>query len=156
MIRVSSFNININMGFHTRIDESLRTTNLRRIRIKTDPSKVANNEDFKNVEGYEGYILGECRGMLKVLVLAPDMPIMDIPPEVLEHIYDDQVGDVLSEFKNYAKEYLIKNKNKKQNDPVFVNIDNSSEYNEIESFLKQGGVSDEELSKIYREFIERE
>jgi ABC-type sulfate transport system substrate-binding protein len=84
------------------------------------------------------------------------MPIMDIPPEMLEHIYDEQTTDILNEFKNYIKEYLVKNKNKKQNDPVLQNIDNSTEYNEIEAFLKQNGVEGDELNKVYREFIERE
>jgi hypothetical protein len=156
MIRVSRFNINNIMCFHSRIYESLRTTNLKRVRIKTDPSKVASNEDFENVEGYEGYILGEALGRLRVLVLAPNMPIMDVPPEMLEHIYDEQTTDILNEFKNYIKEYLVKNKNKKQNDPVLQNIDNSTEYNEIEAFLKQNGVEGDELNKVYREFIERE
>jgi len=156
MIRVNRFNININMGFHGRINESLKTTNLKRIRIKTDPSKVASNEDFKNIEGYEGYILGEALGKMRILVLTPDMPIMDVPPEMLEHIYDDQITDILNEFKHYAKEYLVKNKYKKQNDPVFQNIDNSAGYEDIEAFLKQNGVDGDELNRVYREFIERE
>jgi hypothetical protein len=75
---------------------------------------------------------------------------------MLEHIYDEQTTDILNEFKNYIKEYLVKNKNKKQNDPVLQNIDNSTEYNEIEAFLKQNGVEGDELNKVYREFIERE
>lgn len=150
------FNINICMGFHHIIKESLKTTNLRRIRIKTDPSKVANNEDFKHVEGYEGYILGENAGKLKILVLAPDMPLMDIPPELLEHIYDEQESDYFNDFKQHCIQYMIKNKNKKENDPVFANISSSSDFSDIESFLKQNGVNDQELANIYRGFLEHD
>lgn len=144
------------MAFHTAINESLRSTHLKRIRIKTDPSKVASHEDFKNVEGYEGYILSESAGRLRILVLAPDMPIMDIPPEMLEHIHDDHIADSLNDFKNYVKEFLKTNKNKKENDPVFSNIDNANQYGEIESFLKQNGIAEEDLNSIYRGFIEHE
>lgn len=148
-------NINIIMAFHSNINESLRKTSLRRIRIKTDPSKVANHEDFKNVEGYEGYILSENLGKLKILVLAPDMPIMDIPPEALEHIYHDQHNDVIFDFKNFAKSYLA-SKGIKQNDPVLTQIDNALEYGEIETFLKQAGLSEKELNDVYRQFIDHE
>jgi len=144
------------MGFHKLLSESLRTTNLRRIRIKTDPSKVTNTEDFRDIEGYEGFILSECMGKLRVLVLAPDMPIMDIPPEMLEHIYDEQSVDVFSEFKQYAKSCLRDRKNTKENDPVFVNIDNSQNYSEVETFLRQGGLTEQDLNSLYREFIEHE
>lgn len=144
------------MGFHKALRESLRTTNLKRIRIKTDPSKVANNEDFKNVEGYEGFILGESMGKLKILILAPDMPIMDIPPEMLEHMHQEHDVDVLTSLKEHCKEFLIKSKNKKQDDPVFANIDNSNCLSDVEVFLKQNGVTAEELNTLYRGFIGNE
>ena len=145
MLSITAFNINIIMGFHKLLSESLRVTNLKRIRIKTDPSCVANTEDFTNVEGYEGYILRECMGKLRVLVLAPDMPIMDIPPEMLEHINDESSTDMLVEFKEFAKKYMTAIKKKQLDDPVYANIDNSHEYKDVEAFLKQNGLTEQEL-----------
>jgi hypothetical protein len=156
MLSITAFNINIIMGFHKTLKESLNTTNLKRIRIKTDPLKVANNKDFKNVEGYEGFILSESMGRFKILVLAPDMPIMDIPPEMLEHMHQEHDVDVLTSLKNHCKEFLMKSKNKKQDDPVFANIDNSNCLGDVETFLKQNGVTTEELNGLYRGFIENE
>jgi len=156
MLSITAFNINIIMGFHKLLNESLRITNLKRIRIKTDPSCVANTEDFTDVKGYEGYILRECMGKLRVLVLAPDMPIMDIPPEMLEHINDERGADMLVEFKEYAKKYMTAVKKKQLDDPVYANIDNSSEYRDVEVFLKQNGLTEQELNDLYRGFIEHE
>jgi len=144
------------MGFHWLVKESLDSTSLKRIRVKTDPSQTAGIEDFKHIQGYEGFILRECQGKLRVLILAPDMPIVDIPPEMLEHMYDEQQNDVFTGFKDYCKEYLIKEKNKKNNDPAFTNIDNSKDYGEVELFLKQNGVQEEDLNNLYRKFIENE
>jgi len=144
------------MSFHKLINESLKNTNLKRIRIKTDPSKVKNNEDFKNIEGYEGYILGENLGKLKILVLSHEMPTLEIPEDMLQHMYDENKIDVFKEFKECCKKFLIKNKNKKEGDPIFVQIDNTNNYSDLESFLKQSSITEPEITNIYREFIEND
>ncbi|NBP00757.1 MAG: hypothetical protein EBU90_11620 [Proteobacteria bacterium] len=148
------------MGFHNIINESLKTTKLVRIRIKTDPSKVQDNVDFKNIEGYEGYILKENKGTLKILVLNPEMSIADVTPEMIDYIANDNAGsgeiDVLNQFKENAKVFLKQTKNKKEQDPAFCNIDNSSTFEDVESFLLQNGLSEKELNSLYRQFIENE
>jgi len=143
------------MPFHLYISESLKNTNLRRIRIKTDPSKVKNNEDFKNIEGYEGYILGESKGFLKILILTPDMPLMDVPPEIIEHINDEHNIDYMNNFKEFCKKYL-ETHGTKTCDPIFKNIDNSNNFNDVEIFLKQHGLNNETLLEIYKGFLENE
>ena len=155
MISLTSFNININMGFHSYIYESLRSTGLKRIRIKTDPSKIQDNIDLRSIEGYEGYVLKEGAGKMKVLVLNSDMSVMDLPEGLLEHIYEQDQIDILNEFKTFCKEYLKTEKNKKLNDPLFHTIDSSQNYGEIESILKQNNITENELNSLYREFIEK-
>lgn len=148
------------MGFHSIINESLKTTKLVRIRIKTDPSKVQDNVDFKNIEGYEGYILKENKSSIKILVLNPEMSIADVSPEMIEYIANDNNEcdnvDVLNQFKESAKTFLKCFKNKKENDPSFANIDNSATFEDVEAFLLQNGLTDKELNSLYREFIENE
>ena len=118
---------------------------------------MQDNVDFKHIEGYEGYILQECMsGRLKVLVLNPDMTVMDIPPEMLEHIVSDSDVDMLQQFKENAKKYLKEAKNKKEGDPAFANIDNTNNFADVESFLLQSGVTEKELNLLYRSFIEHE
>lgn len=156
MISLTMFNINNYMGFHNILQESLRNTGLKRIRIKTDPSKVQNHEDFADIDGYEGYILAESSGNLKILVLTHDMPIRDLPPEIIQHIHDEASIDTIEGFKRFVKEYLLSTKGKKQNDPVFAQIDNSSTLSDVEQFLLQAGVKEFELNNLYRVFIEHE
>lgn len=144
------------MGFHSLLENVLRNTNLRRVRIKTDPSKVRNHEDFKDIEGYEGYILAERAGNLKILVLTHDMPIKDLPEEVIQHIQDEANLDTIEGFKRFVKEYLLSTKGKKKNDPVFAQIDNASSIADIEPFLLQAGIKEFELNNLYRVFIEHD
>jgi len=72
------------MEYTKVIEESLKKTALKRIRVKVDPALVTAGVDFSKVDGYEGYVLEECMGRLRVLVLSPDMPICDLPEEMLE------------------------------------------------------------------------
>ena len=149
-------NINIIMGFHKIIKESLKTTQLKKIRVKTDPSMVLGNIDFRDIAGYEGYILSESMNKLKILVLNPEMTITDIPEEVIEYIAADSNCDMLSDFKVFAKICLVKEKNKKENDPVFVNVDQCTSLEDVEVFLKQNGFTENELNLMYRNFIMNE
>lgn len=142
------------MGFHSLLKESLLNTNLKRIRIKTDPAQVAKNQDFRKIAGYEGFILGECQGKMKILVLDPELTIAgDIPEEMLEMLAQRNDVDVMNEFREYAKECLIKLKGKQNNDPAFAQIDNAATLADAEVFLKQGGFTEAEVNDLYRGFI---
>jgi hypothetical protein len=117
---------------------------------------VKNHEDFKDIDGYEGYILSEMAGKLKILVLKHDMPLRDVPPEVIQHIHDQSSVDTISDFKRFIKEYLASTKGKKQGDPIFAHIDNASAMFDIERFLLQAGIKESELNNLYRVFIEHD
>ncbi len=75
---------------------------------------------------------------------------------MLEHINEENNADMLVEFKEYAKKYMTAVKKKQLDDPVYVNIDNSSEYKDVEVFLRQNGLTEQELNDLYRGFIEHE
>lgn len=142
------------MGFHSLLKESLLNTNLKRIRIKTDPAEVAKNQDFRKIAGYEGFILSECQGKMKILVLDPELTVAgDIPAEMLEMLAQENDVDVMNEFREYAKECLIKLKGKQNNDPALTQIDNAATLADAEVFLKQGGFTEAEVNDLYRGFI---
>ena len=144
------------MGFHSLLGESLKKTSLKRIRIKTDPAQVAKNEDFRKIEGYEGYILGESKIGLKVLVLNPEMTISDISEDMLEILAHQGNIDMLNEFKGHAKDYVKRIKQKSDNDPSLVQIDSASTIDDVESFIKQAGLTEQELNALYRDFLSHE
>lgn len=145
------------MGFHSLLKESLLRTGLRRIRIKTDPAEVSGSIDFAKIAGYEGFILSECMGKLKVLVLDPALTLAgDISEDMLDALVHESDIDVMDEFKQHAKTCLIRCKNKQDNDPLLGQIDNAATLSDIESFIKQGGVTESELNEMYRSFIEND
>jgi len=145
------------MPFHRLLKESLMKTNLVRVRVKTDPAKVSNNEDFRKIAGYEGFILSEDKLGLKVLLLDPELTIKGgIPSELLEILSHQHDEDLADDYKNYVKECLIKHKNKRENDSVFGQIENTSDIGEIEAFLRQAGYTENELNNLYRSYIGNE
>jgi hypothetical protein len=143
------------MEYGKVIEESLRNTSLKRIRIKVDPAKVGTGFDFAKCEGYEGYVLEECMGRLRVLVLSPDMPICNIPEEFIEAIAEQQDIDVFEEYKAFIINNLIKD-GKTINDPLLEQIKNVSDINSIEVLISQAGYSGDRLAKLYRDFITNE
>lgn len=134
------------------IEESLKKTALKRIRIKVDPALVNASADLKGLDGYEGYVLEECMGKLKVLVLTPDMSIHDIPEECMEMFATQHDMDVFDEFKAFAIKNLIKG-GMPENSPTLEQVRNCGCLNDIEQYLKQSGFTGERLADMYRDFI---
>ena len=152
MIRYIEININNCMQYGKVIEEGLRNTSLKRIRVKIDPAIVSKECDFTKCDGYEGYILEENAGSLKVLVLTPDMTIEDIPAEFLEYLASEDEADTFEEFKKFIIQRLVKD-GKAENDPLLQNICNSDCINDIEQYVKQCGYTGDNLSELYKDFI---
>ena len=140
------------MHYDKIIQESLKKTALKRIRIKVDPALVNASADLTGLDGYEGYVLEECMGKMKVLVLTPDMPIHDIPEEFIEMLSTQHDADVFEEFQSFAIKNLIQD-GMPENSPTLQQVRNSSCLNDIEQYLKQSGFTGERLSDMYRDFI---
>jgi hypothetical protein len=140
------------MHYDRIIQESLKKTALKRIRIKVDPALVNASADLTGLDGYEGYVLEECMGKMKVLVLTPDMHIHDIPEEFIEMLSTQHDADVFEEFRAFAIKNLIQD-GMPENSPTLQQVRNSSCLNDIEQYLKQSGFTGERLSDMYRDFI---
>jgi hypothetical protein len=140
------------MQYNRIIEESLKKTALKRIRIKVDPALVNASADLTGLDGYEGYVLEECMGKLKVLVLTPDMAVHDIPEQFIEMLVTQHDMDVFEEFKAFAIKNLIKD-GMPENSPTLEQVLNSGCLNDIEQYLKQSGFTGERLADMYRDFI---
>lgn len=140
------------MHYDKIIEESLNKTALKRIRIKVDPALVTAGTELKGLDGYEGYVLEECMGKIRVLVLTPDMSVHDIPEEFIETFAAKHDHDVFEEFKAFAIQNLIKG-GLPENSPSLEQIRNSTCLNDIELYLKQSGFTGERLADFYRDFI---
>jgi len=143
------------MHYNKIIQESLKNTALKRIRIKVDPALVNASADLAGLDGYEGYVLEECMGRLKILVLSPNMPICDLPEEAIEMLATQHDADVFEEYKAFVIVKLIKD-GKTVNDPLLEQIKCSSDINSIEQLIGQFGYSGDRLAALYRDFITNE
>jgi len=118
---------------------------LKKIRIKVDPC-YASSECFGDIDGYEGYVLQENHNVVRIMVIKTGMPIFDVNPGAL--LPDDN----LTNFKSFA----LKTLNIQHGDPVEVQLKNSPSFEEVEVFLKQWGITADNLCSLYRQFLQNE
>ena len=140
------------MKYNDLILESLKKTSLKRIRIKVDPALVTKEADFSKCDGYEGYVLEEGKGHLKILVINPELGIEDIPIEFIEAIADEADYDSFCLLKEYIINRLLKD-GKAENDPVLIQIGQSDCLNSIEQLISQHGYTGDKLAELYKGFL---
>ena len=139
------------MKYELIIENNLKQTALKRVRIKVDPSLVYQAEDLSQCDGYEGYVLAETGDVPKVLVMSPDgvSSVMDIPQQFLQMLMSDEESEALRAF----KEYICNICELDTSTPEAEILLNAATIEEIEAILKQVGLTDDELKVLYRSFI---
>jgi hypothetical protein len=134
------------------IEQSLKSTALKRIRVKVDPKLVSQENDLSKCDGYEGYILAEHEDGCKVLVISPDeLMTMNVPIGHLEDIADDR-DESLKSFIMYILSVFRVN----VDSPLALQLFTANSIEMIESALKQHGYTDDEVKILYRDFIVKE
>lgn len=127
-----------------QFDDAVSTNmsqSLKRFRIKVDPM-YASYSNFRNIDGYEGYVLVETHDLLKVMVMSPKIPIVVIPKAGL--LPDDKLDD----FKQYITQALELD----ESNPLLGQISNCTDIDNIESFLKQSGKSDTDIVDLFKDY----
>jgi len=141
------------MKYDQIITESLSNVSLKKVRIKVDPASVSVAEDLSKCNGYEGYVLAEDQSFMKVLVVMPgatgEMTVMDVPVEYLELLLQNLDGIRFNDFKRF----IITSLDISDDDPVIQQIEASESIEDIEVFLKDRGMSDEEITNLYKYYI---
>lgn len=140
------------MRYNTIITEGLKSTALKRVRIKVDPAQITKECDISKCSGYEGYILAECTLTSSVLVLSPELSIEDIPNKFLEPIEDEEDMNITHDFLEFLNND-IEISNLAVDDPFKLSLIKCRSIDEIECILKQQGYTDDQVSKLYKEFI---
>ena len=138
--------------FDNIISESFKRVDLKRVRIKVDPSCMS-TVPFSRADGYEGYILREEDGVAQVFVVgSDDMPgtnVFDIPLDQLIHEENENFNIVKSIFLEYLEsEGLLEN-----NKHIANIIIKSTDPTELRLVSQQLSVSDSDLLKCYEYFI---
>jgi hypothetical protein len=141
------------MKYDRIITESLDKVTLKRVRIKVDPASVSVAEDLAKCDGYEGYVLAEDQSHMKVLVVMPGtsgkITVMSVPVEYLELVLQNLDQLRIDNFKRF----IITSLDISDDDPVIQQIQSSESIEDVEIFLKDRGMSDDEITKLYKYYI---
>lgn len=141
--------INIHVKFDLLLETCInKLTALPRVRIKVDPSAILQANDLSECPSYEGYVLEEDDGVVKVLMLQPTVGIEMVPASSIEFTDDCDVS-VLDELKNFILQQL----QLQEDDPLFIQVANCSSLDELETFLQQSGCSEGDMMELYKNFI---
>lgn len=142
------------MKYDFIIEQSLKTTSLKRVRIKVDPISVHQSNDLSNCNGYEGYVLAEDQENTKVLVITPNqdgsMSVMEIPNEHLEK-YANITNNLVS-----LKNFILLALDISIDDPLIQQLHAAESIDDIEVFLKDRGLSEEDIVNLYKYYIANE
>jgi hypothetical protein len=134
---------------------------LKKVRIKTDPL-WAEKLGIYNAPPFEGYVLNECPGVVKVFIVNSPTgmnPVQEVPPSAVEPVTSVEEPQIknISRLNLFKKSILLKLKEmgKCETDPEVAQIINSSDVGFIESYLRQIGLNDEDLLQLYRKCIKK-
>lgn len=136
-------------NFKKLLDSTLQQTELKRVRIKTDPINVKNGE-IRKFSGYEGYFLAENEKGAKVyLENFEGGIIVTVPKNMIE--LDVETNHNLKIFKCAVLFYILNNKGKfKCDENLIIMVNNSQSINDIEQYLYDSGLNKEDLLNIYK------
>ena len=149
------------MKFDLLAESALRNTSLVRVRLKMDP-KIPEHNDLTHMHGYEGYILEELDGHVKVFIVNRDINpaqsvlnnLVTVPTDMTSPCETDnsQLGRL--------KHFIINNIQHKlhnQNKYALVQqLDNTSDTQQLEMLLKQIGLEEEEIQGLYKTYLNNE
>jgi hypothetical protein len=142
--------INIVVRFNFLLETYLnKITALQRVRVKIDPSTISHTDDLSECPSYEGYVLEENNDIIKVLMIQPTVGIEHIPAASVELADDSCEATVFDELKHFILQKL----NLQESDPLFIQISNCNNLDEIETFLIQSGFCEGDIADLYKNFI---
>jgi len=140
---------------------------LRRVRIKVDPV-WAEKLGAYNSPNFEGYILQECSeasgSQFKIFIVnvPPGYnPIQTVNSNNIEEIDEPKPEEVSPV--NYSRLTLLKKaildkvieKGKTKDDPDVIQVLNSKDIGFIETFLRQMGLTEEDILNLYRKCFKK-
>lgn len=136
------------MKFDRLIEHALETTNLKKIRMRTDPVDRNNPESS---DAYEGYIIEEQDGMVRVMMISPEVRLNNNKLSVSD--LEPANGRTFDEFKSFVLNYIHKSGKCDCQEATHDNLANAGDIQHLEMFLKEQGVEQDEFNKIIKLFL---
>jgi hypothetical protein len=133
--------------FAKLMETTLRTTNLRRVRLKVDPAFCEKGEISK-FQGYEGFILSEDGVNAKMYIECDGGGVMATIPCGMIDVESGMTK--FEQLKMNTLVYLKENKSMPFDSPIVQMVMNSSDIEMLEQFLLNNGCTEKDLLEIYR------
>lgn len=126
--------------FKSLVDNAIRQTQLVRVRLKVDPALCAAGEIMK-YQGYEGYVLAEQDGVVRVCIECCDDVIM-VPHSMLEPTLASPLDALKIAALGIMKTRLT--------EPLSMMIIASNTPEALETYMREHGACADDLLSMYR------
>jgi len=133
------------------IENTLRNSKLKRVRVKVDPSELA-VFGYENVCSFEGYVLEECGTSVKVYMLNVPKEIDPVQDVEKKHVTPIEEPPLPTSFKNVKSKIIeaLKKQGIDQTVPQIKQIENSNSLDFIETFLRELKFDEKKISDLYK------
>jgi hypothetical protein len=138
------------MKFNRILEQYVKESEaLTRIMLKVDPANSI-NRDYRDLDGYEGYILKENNNKWSVLFENIDIPIMDVPFSVIQ-VVDIPCDETFNSVKLLGLKAIEERKGLTME--VISKIQACSSIDFLEQYLKEEGLNDSEIKDVYKKAL---
>jgi len=134
------------MRFDNIIEHALNNTSLKKVRMKMNPSE---NISANSTQPYEGYIIEENDGMLKIMMLAPE-PGHEITS--IDNV-EPSSGDTLEQFKDFIQSYISSKNRCEYDQSLHDSISRVDDIQQLEMIMKEHGIESSEFQHIIKLYI---
>lgn len=132
--------------FNSILENSLKSTNLKKVRIKVDPI-YAKESNLAEIDGYTGYILAEDEETVTLHVENCEIEIQVIPSACVQPILEPKVEALIIAAVNYLRDL------KGDSIAEVGQIINCTSLSDVDVFLQQCGCTIEDILCIYKEAL---
>jgi hypothetical protein len=133
--------------FSKLLENTFKTSNLRRVRLKVDPAFCEKGEISK-FQGYEGFILSEDGVNAKIFFEGIDGGIIATVPCGMIDVENSLTK--MEKLKLNVLVFLREEKGMRFDSPLVQLVMNSSDIEMLEAFLLNNGCTEKDLLDIYR------
>jgi hypothetical protein len=145
-----SINKYIKMKFNRILEQYVKESEaLTKIMLKVDPANSV-NRDYRDLDGYEGYILKESDNIWSVLFENIDIPIMDVPFSVIQ-VVDIPCDETFNSVKLLGLKAIEERKGLTMEVISKIQACNSVDF--LEQYLKEEGLNDSEIKDVYKKAL---
>tara|TARA_R100000951_G_scaffold83290_1_gene71063 strand:- start:19577 stop:20419 length:843 start_codon:yes stop_codon:yes gene_type:complete len=137
--------------FDSLIRREIKESRLKRIRLRTDPAKIANHGDFAAIDGYEGYVLREKGDDYHLYIESlVDIPLIVAIPQTAMYPVEDDLEKV-----KYAGACHLDDANK-LTPQLIGQLKTANCVDAVEAILRAEGATRDDLTEIYKKAVMEE